>query len=70
MLNPVKTSKMVLMGTVKYAATAGKQKPEKFDGLPKDVLETSFGDAAFEQSGLKLTTIQTSEEKIEINTVV
>jgi hypothetical protein len=69
-LSPVKANKMLSTATLKYAATAGKQKPEKFEGLPKDVLETSFGEAAFDQSGLKLTTIQTSEEKIEINTVV
>jgi hypothetical protein len=30
----------------------------------------SFGEAPFEQSALKLTTIQTSDEKIEVNTVV
>ena len=42
----------------------------KFEGLPKDVLETSFGEAPFEQSALKLATIQTSKEKIEIDTVV
>jgi hypothetical protein len=69
-LDPVKSNKMLSTATLKYAATAGKQKPEKFEGLPKDVLETSFGEAAFDQSGLKLTTIQTSEEKIEINSVV
>jgi hypothetical protein len=69
-LTPVKTNKMLLTATLKYAATTGKQKPEKFEGLPKDVLETSFGEAAFEQSGLKLTTVQANEEKIEINTVV
>jgi len=69
-LNPVKSNKMLSTATLKYTATAGKQKPEKFEGLPKDVLETSFGEAPFDQSGLKLTTIQTNEEKIEINTVV
>jgi hypothetical protein len=69
-LNPVKSNKMLATATVKYAATAGKQKPEKFEELPRDVLETSIGEAAFVQSGLKLTTIQTSEEKIEINSVV
>jgi len=69
-LNPVKSNKMLSTVTVKYAATAGKQKPEKFEGLPKDVLETSIGEAAFVQSGLKLTTIQANEEKIEINSVV
>jgi hypothetical protein len=69
-LNPVKSNKMLLSATLKYAASSGKQKPEKFEGLPKDVLETEFGEAAAEQSGLKLTTKQTNEEKIEINSVV
>jgi hypothetical protein len=69
-LNPVKTNKMLLSATVKYAETAGKQKPDRFEGMPQDVLETSFGEAPLEQSGVKLTTIQTNEEKIEISTVV
>jgi hypothetical protein len=33
----------------------------------KDVLESSFGAGAFEQTGLKMTTIQTSEERLETN---
>jgi hypothetical protein len=69
-ISPVLANKMNLTATVKYAAVSGKQKPEKFEGLPKDVLETSFGEAAFEQSALKLVTVQTNEEKIEINSVV
>jgi hypothetical protein len=69
-LNPVKSNKMLLTATLKSVASGGKQKPEKFEGMPKDVLEVSFGEAAFEQSALKLTTIQANEEKIEINTVV
>jgi hypothetical protein len=69
-LNTVLANKMALSGTVKYAAVSGKQKPEKFEGLPKDVLETAFGEAPFEQSALKLVTVQTNEEKIEINSVV
>jgi hypothetical protein len=69
-INPVLANKMNLTATVKYAAVSGKQKPEKFEGLPRDVLETSFGEAAFEQSALKLVTVQTNEEKIEINSVV
>jgi hypothetical protein len=43
--------KMVSTETVKYAATAGKQKPELFEGGVKDILETSFGAGSFEQSG-------------------
>jgi hypothetical protein len=69
-LNPVKSNTMLLSATLKYAASTGKQKPEGFEGLPRDVLETEFGEAAAEQTGLKLTTIQTNDEKIEINTVV
>jgi hypothetical protein len=70
MLNPVAANKMLLTSTVKWNASGGKQKPEKFEGQPKDVLETAFGEGPFEQSALKLTTIQTNEEKIELNTVV
>jgi FG-GAP repeat len=69
-LYPVKTNKMLSLVTLKYTESSGKQKPEKFEGAPKDVLETAFGEAAAEQSGLKLTTIESNEEKIEINTVV
>jgi hypothetical protein len=69
-LNPVKSNSMLLSATLKYAVSSGKQKPENFEGLPKDVLETEFDEAAAEQSGLKLTTQQTNEEKIEINSVV
>jgi len=69
-INPVKNNKMLSTATLKYAASSGKQKPEKFEGLPKDVLETSFAEAAYEQSGLTLATVQTNEEKIEINSVV
>ena len=69
-LDPVKSNKMASLATLKYTESAGKQKPERFEGAPKDVLETAFGEAAVEQSGLKLTTIETDEEKIEINTVV
>jgi hypothetical protein len=38
-----------------------------FEGGVKDVLEFSFGAGAFEQAGLKMTTLQTSEEQLEIN---
>jgi hypothetical protein len=67
---PVTTNKMAASMSLKYAATAGKQKPESFEGLPKDVIESSLGASAFEQSAWVLTTLLTSAEKIEINTVV
>jgi hypothetical protein len=53
--------------TVTFAASGSKQTPEQFEGGVKDVLEFSFGVGAFEQTGLKMTTIQTSEEQLEIN---
>ena len=53
--------------TVTFAASGAKQTPERFKGGVKDVLESSFGAGAFEQTGLKMTTIQTSEERLETN---
>ena len=60
---------MLLAPTLKYEATSGKQKPEHFDEEPNDVLETSFG-GPFEQTGLTITTTQTNEEEVEVNTAV
>jgi hypothetical protein len=68
-LSPVPTNKMLLVTTVKFAASKGKQKPEKFEGGPPAILESSFSGGAFEQSGQTLTTIETGEEKLEVNTV-
>jgi IPT/TIG domain len=67
---PVKTNKGISSVTLKFAAKAGKQKPEAFEGLPKDVIESSLGGAAFEQSGWSLTTTLTNAEKVEVNSVV
>jgi hypothetical protein len=44
-------------------ATAGKQKPEHFEGGEKDVLTNALN----EQVGLSLTSTQTTEEAVEIN---
>jgi len=65
-ISPVSADKMVSTATVKYAATAGKQKPEGFEGGEKDVLTNTLN----EQVGLTLTATQTNEEAIEINAVV
>jgi FG-GAP repeat len=69
-LNRVPTNKMLATETMKYAEKAGKQKPEKFEGLPVDVLESSFDEGGLEQTGLATSLTQTNAEKIEVNTVV
>jgi hypothetical protein len=70
-LNNVVANAMKLTATVKFVAKGGKQKPEKFLGGEKEVLESKFSNVPgeFEQSGQTLTTIQTNEEKLEINTL-
>jgi hypothetical protein len=66
---PVTRNAMKLTTNLPYTQSAGKQKPESFTGEPKDVFEASFNAGPFEQIGLKLTTVQTNEEKLEINSV-
>jgi hypothetical protein len=61
---------MSLTPALKGSASKGKQKPEAFVGEPKDILEESLNGGAFEQAGLTLTTIQTDEEAVEVNSVV
>jgi hypothetical protein len=62
----VKNEKMLTKATLTFAEKSGKQKPEKFEGLPKDVLEENINGGSFEQAGLLLTTIQTNEEQLEL----
>ena len=68
-LVPVLTDKMLSAETLKYASSAGKQKPEKLEGQPVDVLEASLNEGPFAQTGLKLTTKLANPAKIETNTV-
>jgi hypothetical protein len=68
-LFPVTANKMLATTTVKVTATKGRQKPEKFEGGPKEVLEASFGGWPFEQTGLTVTRTQTNSEPVEANTV-
>jgi hypothetical protein len=56
--------------TVKFKQSGGKQQPEGFFGEPADALSTRFEEKPSEQAGESLTTNQTNEEKIEINSVV
>jgi hypothetical protein len=69
-LNPVASDHMSARATVRYSATAGRQRPEGFEGLPADALEAAFGQGSFEQAALKLTSTTVSEAPIEVNTVV
>jgi hypothetical protein len=67
---PVTTNKTVSSMSLKYTATSGKQKPESFEGLPRDVIESSLGASAFEQSARVFASVLTNGEKMEVNTVV
>jgi hypothetical protein len=73
-MNPLKANAMKISATVKFTASKGKQKPEKFATDPagtKRILESSkIAGGGFVQAGQSLTTIQTGEEKLEINTLV
>jgi hypothetical protein len=53
----------------KFEASEGIQKPEKFEGGSKGVLEASFEGKAFEQAGLTSTDEVTNEEPLEIRVV-
>ncbi|MDQ6811338.1 MAG: IPT/TIG domain-containing protein [Actinomycetota bacterium] len=55
---------------LKYTAPKTVQKPSRFEGGPPDVFETSLNGGLFHKSGWTATTIQSNEEKLEINTVV
>lgn len=67
-ISPVASNAMKLTETVKFKATKGVQKPESFAGGPAATLTSSF-EGPSEQAGLTLQTIDTNEEKLEINSV-
>lgn len=52
---------------LKYSASKGKQRPERFEGEPTDVLMTSVEEGPPEQSALKLTSTLSSTEQLEVN---
>jgi hypothetical protein len=63
LIAPVSSGKMLTTATLKFTATAGRQKPERLeDGVP-EVLTNSLG----EQVGLSVASTQTNEEPVEIN---
>ncbi len=69
-IHQVETNKMLLEENEKYVQRKGEQKPEKFEGQPTDVLESTIDGLFRLQSGEALLTVLTNEEKMEINTVV
>jgi hypothetical protein len=69
-ISPVTANAMKLSAQVKSKAVKGKQRPENFVGEPPEVLTASIEGSPPEQAGETLTTIQTNEEKIEINSVL
>ncbi|HWF31520.1 MAG TPA: hypothetical protein VG188_03070 [Solirubrobacteraceae bacterium] len=69
-ISPVTPNAMKLTTQVKTKQIKGKQKPEAFVGETPDPLMANFGEGAPEQAGETLTTIQTNEEKVEVNSVL
>jgi hypothetical protein len=73
-MNPLTANAMKLSLVVKFKAKKGRQKPVKFATDPKALeryLEASkLVGGGMIQAGQTLTTIQTGEEKVEINTQV
>ena len=69
-LVPIKTAnKMVSTLELKYVAKGGKQRPEKLEGEPADVLISEINEKKPEQSGITITSKQVGEEPLEVNTV-
>lgn len=69
-ISPLTANSMKLTLQVKTKALKGKQKPESFAGGPSQVLMSQIEAGTPEQAGETLTTVQTNEEKMEINSVV
>jgi hypothetical protein len=69
-ISPVPSNSMKLSTTVKAKALKGKQKPEHFVEGPAEVLKATINGGTPEQAGESITTTQTSEEKVEINSVL
>jgi hypothetical protein len=66
-IRPIRSDKMVVTELAKFEATKGKQKPEKFEGGPKDVLYAEQPPVAERvQTGLTQTETVTGEESIEV----
>ncbi len=69
-ISPVTPNAMKLTTQVKTKEIKGKQKPEAFVGETPDPLMANFSEGPPEQAGETLTTVQTNEEKVEVNSVL
>ena len=67
---PVQADSMHLTPLLKFKASAGRQKPERFEGQEADVLFSSINGQPPQQSGVSSELLQTNEEKLEINMVI
>jgi hypothetical protein len=68
-IGAVSSGKMSATGTETFKASKGRQVPERFEGEPLDVLESSIGGGSYEQAGLTVKLTRTSEEAVEINPI-
>ncbi|HEX3509524.1 MAG TPA: IPT/TIG domain-containing protein, partial [Solirubrobacteraceae bacterium] len=66
-IGTVAGDKMSPTGVLAFAAGSGKQKPQGFEGEPRDVLEGTLISGSVAQMGLQVALTQTNEEAIEIN---
>jgi hypothetical protein len=69
-ISPVTPNAMKLTTQIKTKEAKGKQRPEAFVGETPDPLMANFGEGSPEQAGETLVTIQTNEEKVEVNSVL
>jgi hypothetical protein len=73
-LVPIKSDAMKTSEILKFVATKGKQKPEKWEeSSEKAILESSFKGGAFEQSGQQITSTLkelAGEQALELNAAV
>jgi hypothetical protein len=67
---PVKANKMLSVQKLKYVRSGSRQIPEGFEGMPADVLSRSIGGGPFEQAAESAKITMTSEEPVEINSVL
>lgn len=68
-IHQLQVNKMLLEENEKFIQKKGSQKPERFEGEPVDVLESSLGGGTPVQAGLGLLTRLTNDEKIEVSSV-
>jgi hypothetical protein len=69
-ISPLVSNAMKFSTQIKTKAAGGKQKPESFVGETPEPLKSKVNEEPAEQAGETMTTIQTSVEKVEVNSVV